>query len=284
MPVVGVNGVELYYEEFGDGDEVVVSAQAFFPPEGSPYLLALTRPPANCRVFAVTLRGYGKSTHVFEDLGENWYPTWAEDVYWFARALGLGRFVYPGVSHGAGVGWHLAASHPEVLKAFVSVVGAPHPRERVGGVTSEPMRRLNESVRNPDALKGGPHVYLVPTSDPRRLERRKAAAEEYARHVASMAPEERAIHPGVIFPQAKTDEALAATLRGIRVPTLLLCGAQDELATAEASLLAAKSVPGAKAVFFQDHSHTLASEAPERLAAEVALFLRELNEERVNDG
>jgi pimeloyl-ACP methyl ester carboxylesterase len=42
------------------------------------------------------------------------------------------------------------------------------------------------------------------------------------------------------------------------------------------ALLVARAVRGAKMVLFQDHSHTLAREAPERLVDEVLLFLREI--------
>jgi hypothetical protein len=45
----------------------------------------------------------------------------------------------------------------------------------------------------------------------------------------------------------------------------------------DVALLAARSVPGAKLVLYQDHSHSLASEAPERLVQEVVVFTRELS-------
>ena len=279
MPTVPVNGVELYYDEDGSGGEVVISAQMHFG-RGS-YTKMLAEPPDGFRVFELTLRGYGRSTHLPEDLGPALYPIWASDVAQFARAMGIERFIYTGVSHGAGVGWKLALDYPYMLKAFVSIVGVPHDRE--GGDTSEARRRTVEGASDPKAfaasLRERPLVYQVPTTDPRRLERRRAAAEEAAERFASMTPEELRLNPRKPFPEAKTNEELVELVfRRIRVPTLLLCGVQDDIVSAEMSFLAAKTVPGAKAVFFQDHSHSLATEAPERVAHEIRLFVRELNE------
>jgi Bacterial capsule synthesis protein PGA_cap len=50
------------------------------------------------------------------------------------------------------------------------------------------------------------------------------------------------------------------------------------------SLVVATSVPGAKLVLYQDHSHTLAREAAERLVDEVTLFLKEIGSPIQGDG
>jgi Predicted hydrolases or acyltransferases (alpha/beta hydrolase superfamily) len=277
MPIVKVNGIELYYEKYGFGDEVVLSAQQRFSEDAYPVKLA--ERPAEYTVYNVTLRGYGQSTHLFEAPAKGWYPTWAEDIYAFSRAMNLDSFIYTGVSHGAGVGWQLVSDFPDAVKAFISVVGAPHPRERIGGVTSKAMQRMNESAHKPEALDADDFpFYLVPTTDERRLLRRAQLKQEFQERLTSFSPEERAIHPGVIFPEARTEEELVAILSGIKVPTLLLCGMFDELSTAETAFVAAKAIPKSKAVFYQDHSHTLASEAPERLISEVTRFIDEVNQ------
>jgi pimeloyl-ACP methyl ester carboxylesterase len=184
---------------------------------------------------------------------------WAEDVYQFAYSLGVSRFVYTGVSHGSGVGWNLALNHPEVLRAFIAVVGAPHdrskPRVRGMGMASAPM-------------------YVVPTDDPVRLRRRKAWIEASAEQAAVSGG--MPINPGKLFPELESNDLVAERLAQVRVPTLMLSGAQDDLIPAEMSLLVAKAVPHAKMVLFQDHSHTLAREAPERLISEIVVFLNEI--------
>src|SRR5438874_3540865 len=98
MPTLRANGVDLHYDEYGTGDEVVVACQQRFIADNLAERLA--RPPTGYRVFAVVPRGFLPSSRVVDDLGQAWYPTWADDVVAFADQLGLGRFIYAGVSHG----------------------------------------------------------------------------------------------------------------------------------------------------------------------------------------
>ena len=91
-----------------------------------------------------------------------------------------------------------------------------------------------------------------------------------------LSPEERAISHGKLFPELKTNEEVAAQLKQVRVPTFLLYAAQDDIIPPEMALLAARSVEGSKLVLYQDHSHSLAGEAPEQLVQEVRVFLNEL--------
>lgn len=258
MPILDANGASLYYEEYGAGQNVIVSAQNRITRGPESYLELLAG--AGFHVYSIQLRGFGRSSPITEKPAAGWYPMWAEDVYQFARKLGLSRFVYTGVSHGSGVGWNLALMHPQVLRAFVAVVGAPHdrskPRARGMGMVSAPM-------------------YVVPTDDPVRLRRRTAwlEASREQESPSSSIP----IDPGKLFPELETNDRVVERLAQLRVPTLMLSGAQDDLIPAEMTLLVAKAVPHAKMVLYQDHSHTLAREAPERLISEIVLFLNEID-------
>lgn len=272
MPIANVNGIQLYYEEYGSGDEVIISAQQNFTEGCYREMLAEHK----YRVFKIVLRGYGKSTHVFEDLGNKWYPTWSSDIRAFAKSFGITQFIYTGVSHGAGVGWQIAQDEPEMLKAFISVVGAPH--DRAGGDVSEARKRMIEAAESNDPNYRPPGIYQVPTTDQKRLKRRKQMAEDHENFFTSMTKEEKLINPKKPFPDAKTNEELAQKLSEINVPTLLLCGGQDDISSAEMSLLAAKSVPAAKAIFYQDHSHTLSSEIPELITQDIRLYISQLQE------
>ncbi|ARK29919.1 alpha/beta fold hydrolase [Halalkalibacter krulwichiae] len=270
MPLANINGIELYYEEYGSGDEVIISAQQNFTDGCYREVLA----EKGFRVFKIVLRGYGESSHVFEDLGTEWYPTWSSDVRAFAKSQGINQFIYTGVSHGAGVGWQIAQDEPKMLKAFISVVGAPH--DRAGGDVSEARKRMIEAAESNDLNYRPPGIYLVPTTDPNRIKRRNKMEQSKEKFFTSMTKEEKLINPRKQSPNAKTNEELAQRLSEIQVPTLLLCACQDDISSAEMSLLAAKSVPGAKAIFYQDHSHVLASEIPEEIAEDIETYLKRL--------
>jgi len=274
VPLIRLGDVELYYEEYGGGGTVVVSAQMAFT-EGR-YPSRLAGPPTGYHVYCLQLRGYGRSTHVFEDLGERWYPTWAEDVHRFARALGLPRFVYTGISHGAGVGWYLALAHPEDLLGFVSVVGGPH--DRSGGDTSAARRAQIEAGRDPEKLRQILQRGLPPDAegDPDTKQRREALLQRRINRFLAMSDEELRINPRKPFPEARTDAELARLLSRVEVPTLLVAGMRDHIISPEASLRAATSVPGAVAVFFQDASHWVAEEHEEAVIAHVKVFVDRL--------
>lgn len=257
MPTLVANGAELYYEEYGTGTEFVLSAQNRITSGPESYLELLAS--AGMHVYSIQLRGFGRSSPVSQEPEDGWYPLWAEDIYQFACSLGVQKFIYTGISHGAGVGWNLALMHPQALRAFVGVVGGPHdrskPRVRGMGMAAAPM-------------------FVVPTSDPVRLRRRSAWLDGSAQ--ASEPARGAQINPGKVFPDLNTNDEVAERLSHVSVPTLLLNGAQDDIIPAEMSLRVARSVPGAKMVLYQDHSHTLAREAPERLVSEITLFLHEL--------
>jgi pimeloyl-ACP methyl ester carboxylesterase len=273
MPKIAVSDGELYYEEFGSGDEIIVSAQMDFTGRAYPKLLA--EAPSRYRVLQFWLRGYGQSTPVTTDLGRGWYPQWAEDIYQATQALNLGRFIYTGVSHGSGVGWHLALAHPETLKGFVAVVGAPH--SRAGGLESSAGRReMLGAGADPDRLRASIRAtYPIVSTDPQRQLQHEEMIE---RQVAGMLdPDRPRWNQGKPLPQAVNDEQLAALLTQVTVPTLLVCGIQDTIITPEMVLLAGRSVPGARTVFFQDYGHELSGLNPGPVMDQVRLFVDELN-------
>lgn len=272
MPIINVNGVDIFYEEFGKGSEVIISAQQKFNKGSYCEMLA----DKGYKVYTITLRGYGKSTHVFEDLGTGWYPTWSSDVRTFAKKMGIEQFIYTGVSHGAGVGWQIVQDDPEVVKAFISIVGAPH--DRTGGEESVARRKTISLVQkresNPEYIPRG--SYMVPTNDPKRLARRKEMEKNRIEFLKSATKEELLINPRKPFPHIKTNEELALKLAQIRVPTLFICGCQDDIISPEISLLATKVVKGSKAIFYQDHSHTISGEIPDLIVEDIIIFLKQL--------
>jgi pimeloyl-ACP methyl ester carboxylesterase len=274
MSLMDVENGELWYEEFGSGDEIVLSSAMGFAAGAYPEILASA--PTSYHVYTIQARGFGRSTHPEAVPQIGWLDQWADDVCAFADRIGADRFIYTGISHGGGIGWHIARRHPERLKALISVVGTPH--DRAGGTESSAgRRRFIEQRRDPAVVTSILEHMAGPTDDPDRLASRRvrfaAAAEEAARR-----PDDEAqINQGKPYPDAKTDEELAEVYRGIRVPVLILAAMRDGVISPEAALRAAVNVRGAKAVLFEDEGHMMGEESPERLAREVRVFVDELN-------
>ena len=91
--------------------------------------------------------------HITEDLGDTWYDMWAQDACDFADAMGIDKFFYSGVSHGAGIGWHICVNHQERVRAFFSIVGGPHSKD--GQETGSAVENHNEQQRQ---KKHGKHI------------------------------------------------------------------------------------------------------------------------------
>jgi pimeloyl-ACP methyl ester carboxylesterase len=276
MPHIDLDGARLWYEEYGsDADRAPVLASAMsFERGGYPEILA--GPPTSRRVIQIQARGYGESSRVHTAPDEGWLNLWADDVCRVADALGIDRFFYTGISHGAGIGWHLAHRHPERLAGFISVVGTPH--DRAGGTASSAGRaKVQANRHDPAVIREQFGILAGWTDDPGRLAGREHMFAKVAASIGGQDEYEGAINQGKPFPEAQTDEALAEILRGIRVPTLILAGMRDGVISPESSLRGATSVRGSKSVFWEDEGHMIAGESPARLAREVALWLDELS-------
>jgi pimeloyl-ACP methyl ester carboxylesterase len=275
MPKIKVNGVELNYTEYGKGKEIFVRSQSSAFSEGQ--ISILSKFPSDYHFFMLDLARRYKS-----DPGDRIFDVWASDVYKFTRELGLDKFIYWGTSHGGGIGFHLALAYPEVLKGFVSEVGVPHDRSRPLPEMSNLRRRQREAGFNTprarEVVREVLATMFTPTTDPRRLALRKKYLDDAVEKYANRPVEDTAITVGTPYPDCKTNEQLAERFKQIKVPTLLIVGAQDPQVSAEIQLTALKSIPGAKAVFFQDEGHFITMESPEKLVAEIVLFVNQLNQ------
>jgi pimeloyl-ACP methyl ester carboxylesterase len=275
MQPLSVNGAELAYTEFGSGPRVIVSAQQDFAPGN--FLELLAQPPVNCHVFAIRLRRLTKQVELpDEDQNPRWYPRWADDVYAATQLLGLTRFVYTGVSHGGVIGWHLAIEHPDLLRGLVSIVGVPPPRSRRTGPLSG--RASQMAVRqDPAMLRANVERLFGPPRDAQRLARRDSLVQTRVQHILDTPPEEAAVRLGIGFPDVRTDEELTAVLGQVALPALILGGMHDPWVTPEHLLATARAVPGAKLVIFEDESHLVAVESPNKIVDEFKLFLDRLD-------
>ena len=279
MPTMKVNGIELYYDEYGIGDNIVISASGgdfkHYSEGNWPYYLA----DNGYHLYTITLRGYWKSTHVTEDYGLDWYNIWADDVYEFGKNLGTDKYFYTGLSHGSGVGWHLADRRPEALKGFIAIVCGPHSlksdlnargtspaREQTILAADDPelkLRIINE--REPDWSK-------IPFD---QIKKEKFVYEQWKQDFIEMTPEEMRIRPYTAFAWIKTEEEMEAKLRSISVPTLMIGGMQDTIISPESMLRSANCVPNSKTVLYQNGTHMVAYELVESVKQDILQFMRE---------
>ncbi len=124
MPYVNVNGVNLYYEDYGSGPAVLLTPGGRVDHNGLRPIAALLSP--HCRVILHDRRNCGKSDVVIGDeLSEQ--HIWAEEMAALLEQLDATPVYAVGGSAGSRTSLTLASRHPEAVKGvFIwEVSGGP---------------------------------------------------------------------------------------------------------------------------------------------------------------
>jgi pimeloyl-ACP methyl ester carboxylesterase len=268
MATVTVNGVKTSYEEWGSGKEVFISGSSgsqtkdnemlkYFPKDYHFYLLDLSNYPDRV-----------------EDKKFNVFKQWGDDIYAFSQVLGISKFIYMGMSRWGGAGFSLVLDHSEVVKAFIPIVSVLIPGSPTS--SSAALKKIMENNRK-EHLTILENDLFAPTADKTRLARREKWRKQLATN--QKLQDEKAFNSELHLIQRIIESrwSIANRISEIRVPTLLLFGAQDRTNPIEPALKAAMSIPGAVAIFFQDYAHGLTLDSPEKVVRQIVSFVDGVN-------
>src|SRR6185437_3122599 len=116
MPRVSVEGMRFYYQQAGEGQDVVLLHGVTGNMAVWPLINMLPTLAADFRVTAYDLRGHG-----YSDTPPSGYTSadMAGDLVKLQRALGLGPMYVLGHSYGGVVALHAAVLHPEAVAGLV---------------------------------------------------------------------------------------------------------------------------------------------------------------------
>ena len=131
MPYADINGVNIYYEEYGSGPPVILTPGGRVDREGLRPIAALLSP--KCRVIIHDRRNCGKSDVVITgDLSEQ--HLWAEEMADLLEYLGATPAYVAGGSAGSRTSLTLAVRHPEAVKGLFiwEVSGGPNSAKLMG--------------------------------------------------------------------------------------------------------------------------------------------------------
>ena len=259
MPILNLNHVSLYYEEFGRGDRYLIQAQQFV--NSHIYYTKDLADRCGFHAYIIRIRGYAPSSMVTEDLGDDWYDVWAQDVVDFADAMGIEKFFYTGHSHGAGIGWHLCMNHPDRLRGFFASGSGPHLKD--GKPTgSARMDTINAAKSRetwvPYAEKQASYcakAFVPLESDPVIGGEAKKAVEQTVEFWTNMPAQSAVLNPRKPFAKVQTEEELAQVLGRITGPTIMMGGTEDNISSPELMLRTLRALKGSKLVLHQGVDH-----------------------------
>lgn len=186
--------------------------------------------------------------------------------------LGLTRFAIAGNSMGGGVAWHYALAHPERVNALVLVdsVGQPEP-----GVDNGPLlfRIARLPVLRDLATVVTPRSWIADTlpyafADPKLADDK--AIDLYW---------EMLCYPGnrvatIERFAGKPDYATPQMLGALKMPTLILWGADDQLIPATSGTWLNQRISGSKLIIYPKTGHIPMEERADQSAADVRAFLQ----------
>jgi pimeloyl-ACP methyl ester carboxylesterase len=253
MPHVQVNGVQLYYEDTGSGDETILFSHGLLW-DTRLFDNQVTALSARYRCVSYDHRGQGRSD----------YPRVAtidmETVYTDAVALieklGLGRCHIAGLSMGGFVAMRMALRRPELVRSLVLMATTPDPEspEKVF-----PYWFFGQVARFGGmwlASRYAMHLLFGVTfrNDPNRTAER---LEWYRRLRSNRRTIFRAVN-GVVRRKGVYDE-----IDRIAVPTLILVGEEDTATYPIKSDRLHERIPGSVLVRIPNAGHTFTVEAPQ---------------------
>jgi 3-oxoadipate enol-lactonase len=258
MPSIEVNGTTLHVVDEGprDAPAIVCGHSLFFDHEMfAPLAERLTD---RFRVVRYDHRGQGASARAPREQLD--MDTLTDDAAALVEALDLAPCVYVGNSMGGFVALRLAARRPDLVSAVVVAGSSADVEEQIdafdplvtamgeGGV--EPVLDVVTHIMLGDTSMGGERPELL------------AATRE---RLAALGPEIAGPAWQVVHRKAVLDE-----LGDVRVPVLVVAGAEDHAYPPAKSEQAAAAIPGARLEVLDGVGHSVCLEDPDRAAALVA--------------
>lgn len=276
MPHVSANGVELFYEDFGDRSDPVILLVMGLGTQliAWPDALVDRLVAAGFRVIRYDNRDIGQSTHlhgakavsplraiIAARLGWTFPVAYtlgdmAEDAVGLLDALGIARAHVVGASMGGMIAQLIAASHPDRVLSLTSIMsssgarGLPGPEPRVQKLL---LRRPAPQLTREQAVAIGEEVqraiaYPDPARDPAAFS--DMAGRAYDRGFNPLGARRQLL---AIVQDGNRSERLAR----IVAPTLIIHGAVDPLVPYAHAEDLVKRIPGARLEKVERMAHDL---------------------------
>ena len=262
MPTVDLDGITLHYTDEGTGEPVVLL-------HGFPLSTELWKPQraaltATYRVIALDLRGHGRSDppHGASSIG-----MYADDVVAILDELGIGQATVAGLSMGGYVVMALLRRHPERVQGVMLLA------TKAPGDTEAGKQGRNDMIALAEA-EGAASVAekMLPKMLTERTRTENPDLVEFVRTMMASTPVEGIV--GALTALRDRPDS-TETLSTLRLPALILAGANDELIPPAEAESMHQAITGSRLQIVPDAAHLLNLEQPEIVNAAMLSFLDE---------
>ena len=266
MPVASMNGIDLYYEQTGDGFPLVFSHEfAGDCRSWEPQVRFFAR---RYRVITYNQRGY-PPTSVPKDAAAYTNDHLVEDLRRLLGFLGIRRAHVAGLSMGATVALNFGIAYPE-MAASLTLGGCG-----TGTINREDFLRRTQMLVGILEEKGMEGYISNLEGVPARLTLRRKSPEKWETFLAHLRGHSAAASAhllrGVLIGR-KTIFELEPDLKALKIPTLILVGDRD-VPSLEPSLFMHRHIPSSALGVFPLSGHTLNTEEPELFNSMMSSFL-----------
>lgn len=266
MPTASVNGVQIYYEETGQGVPLVFSHE--FSGDYRSWEPQVRYFSRRYRVVAYNHRGYPPSG-VPKGAGDYSQDLLVADLLGLVKHLSLGPMHLVGCSMGANAARDFAIANPGMLRSL-TMVGAG-----AGSVNREQFLKAQQETAAALDREGIAALVRNMETVPARASFRQKDSRgfaEFLRYVGEHDGHACAHLAREVMSKRKTVQECEAGLRGLRVPTLIMVGDQDAPCV-EPSLMMRAMLPHAGLDVFPACGHTVNLEEPGLFNLHLAEFL-----------
>jgi pimeloyl-ACP methyl ester carboxylesterase len=255
VPIAHVNGVDLAYEEYGDGYPLIWAHE--FSGNMESWLPQVNFFSRRYRVIVYNARGYPPST-VPADVSEYGQDCAVEDLYGLLKHLGIEQAHIGGLSMGGSCTLLFGIRHHEMARSLI--IAAAGTGSDDPGEFRQTCRALADRLE-----REGGAGFADWGARANRLQLKRKDPQGYKAFLdllSSHSPLGSANTMRGVQAGRPPIYVWEREMEAIRIPTLILCGDEDD-ACVNPSLFMKRHIPGSGLAFFPKTGHTINLEEPD---------------------
>jgi pimeloyl-ACP methyl ester carboxylesterase len=264
MPYQAVNGIQIYYEEQGAGEPLILINGLAFPMDL--WFAQIQALSGHFRVIALDNRGIGRSGQPDEEYS---IKQMASDTVGLMTALGINKAHVAGLSMGGFIAQEIALSYPERVDRLVLIatgMGGARSRElsrpfwektmvEIQGKTPEQIYRIDLTMMTAPGFAAR-HADVIEKGVALRL-----------KHIQPLHAFLRQSGACAVFDSG-------ARAGNISQPTMIILGDKDPIFPIPLAEDFRQTLPRAEMIVYENCGHAILLEKPDQLSRDIREFLK----------